>query len=126
MGKFRRAKTVASLLAAGAFCLASQSVANAASGDVDRSGKSASYTDFCATGRVASLYDGLKIRTRAENDAPVMETVGLGAVHACKVGTWKLGDRYNGCGVNNANGWIIVSTSDGRIGFSAMTCWRDV
>ncbi|MET8030572.1 hypothetical protein [Streptomyces avermitilis] len=118
-------RPIAMLLAAAALSLVSPSVANAASADAARSEKSASYTDSCATGLAVSLYNGLKIRSQPKNNATVIATAGLGDPYPCELDTVKLGDRYNGCGVYNANGWIIIQVGPERYGYSAMTCWRD-
>lgn len=123
--KAARLRGVASLLAVAAFGLAFPGAASAASDDSRSSEKIASFSDKCATGWVASKYEGLKIRSEAKNNATVLEAVGLGVVMRCSKHVYVNGEHYDGCGVYDASAWIIVATSDGDVGYSAMTCWVD-
>ena len=88
--------------------------------------KSASYTDSCATGYVTPIGAYGYIKSDAKNSAPVLETVYPGEYRVCAQHEYTLGDRYNGCGVTDANGWVYVETGNGNgWGWAAMTCWGD-
>ncbi|WP_158872527.1 MULTISPECIES: hypothetical protein [Streptomyces] len=125
MRTFFQTKPVSVLLAAATLSLVFPNVANAASADGARSQKSPAYSNSCATGMAVSLYNGLKIRAQPKNNATVIATAGLNDPYPCQLDTVRLGDRYNGCGVYNANGWLIIQIGPERYGYSAMTCWRD-
>lgn len=116
-----RSRSVVALLAATTLSLAVPGAAGAA----DHSGVSPSYTAGCATAQVYSLYHGLAVRESPHNTAKIMETVDKDELAHCWLGWVTLGDRYNGCGVSNANGWIHIVTRQGQWGYSAMTCWED-
>lgn len=120
MRKSLRSRSVLALLTAAALSVAVPSVAKAD----DPAGLAASFTRHCATGEVRALADGVKIRAFPHNTAAIVDTVSQGDQHACDYGGVYISDRYNGCCVYNANGWIRVY-GNYQWGYSAMTCWED-
>jgi hypothetical protein len=92
--------------------------------DASRLSTLAPALSFCGTGRVASTAVNLPIRTAPFLDAPLIETVNVGAQFNC-TGFYYLSDRYTACGTTNANGWLELSIGSG-FGYTYLTCLKDV
>jgi hypothetical protein len=92
--------------------------------DALRLSTSAPALSFCGTGRVASTAVNLPIRSAPFLDAPLIETVNVGAQFNCS-GFYYLSDRYTACGTTNANGWLELNIGSG-FGYTYLTCLKDV
>ncbi len=75
---------------------------------------------------MSSLADRLPIRTAPRHTAALITTANKGDQYNCLRDAYSLGDRYSACGVSNANGWLIIVFNDGRLGWTYMTCLKDV
>jgi hypothetical protein len=122
MTVFRKIATLATT----AFLMATFATTTAAETATQDIQATAGYSDFCATGRVSSLADRLPIRTAPYHSASLISTAYKGYQYNCWVDHYSLGDRYTACGVSNANGWLIIVFNDGRLGWTYMTCLKDV
>ncbi|MFG2111760.1 hypothetical protein ACGFRB_03830 [Streptomyces sp. NPDC048718] len=118
MRKYLGARSVAALAAAALIGLMVPGVADAAQGSAD----SASYTR-CNSGGVelATAAEAVTVRTGPSVSAAVVTTAQKGTTWWCR--GYAVGDRYNACGVTQANAWIYVFNNN-YAGYSAMTCWN--
>ncbi|HEU4407289.1 MAG TPA: hypothetical protein VFS43_18620 [Polyangiaceae bacterium] len=96
------------------------------SSSVSDASATAAYSTHCATGRIASIANNLPIRWEPFVDSPPFTTAQKGYQYNCVQNSYALGDRYTACGVSNANGWILIDFGGGDIGFTYMTCVKDV
>lgn len=115
---------------AAAVLLLTATPANAASPQGSAVTAASSYAT-CSTTRVKSVANNLPIRYWADIEAPVLTTAQYGYQYSCN--PWEdqgggvvLGGRYTACGGSGANGWIAIVWGPGQLGFTYMTCLRDV
>lgn len=126
----RKISTFAAVAAAATLFVMAPLTASAATSstsahqDASRLSTSAPALSFCGTGRVASTATNLPIRILPFVDAPLIETVNVGAQFNC-TGFYALGDRYTACGTTNANGWLELYIGN-SYGYTYMTCLKDV
>ncbi|MEV0725608.1 hypothetical protein AB0I37_22860 [Micromonospora purpureochromogenes] len=108
------------------FALAVSSLTLAAAGVFATAAPASAYTNSCATGRVASLANNLRIYAYPDVTSQVWTVAQMGYQYNCSTGYVHLGGRYTACGASNANGWIVILFNSGDYGYAYMTCLKDV
>lgn len=82
----------------------------------------------CTNGRVEVEpgVTNLPVRQWPSPSAPILQTFNAGEQIRCIPDRWAVGERYNACDGQGANGYVIADAGSTRsVGFVYMTCVND-